>query len=414
MNSIIFKVSRLASRLSRKALACIPNPVRDEREALLETIVSRGIPAVIGFDQERFKSKVLSFVESMKCGAFEYRYSPSAPHPTLYSSVYACLLYSLFGEMNNVSLEQRRQWAGYFDSFQSSTDGLFRDPAVQNEIYEDSDWWGARHLVLHLITAYAALDQLPQHRFAFLDAFKSPGRIDEWLDSVDWSSPSLMRSDIDNKVMNVACALQFERDYHNDIAARCAVEHLHNRLETFADARTGLWGSVDFADANSLSRAVQFAYHLRVPMLYDGRKGPGVTGLLEAILCTQNAVGGYGTQLNSSACEDIDSVDLLCKLSEQIDARDERVALSLERSLPWQLANQNDDGGFVFRRNEALTYGHRLMSSGRNESALFPTWFRSLSVCYTANKLGKASFVIGRQPGLQFWGTPAGGRLHET
>jgi len=47
----------------------------------------------------------------------------------------------------------------------------------------------------------------------------------------------------------------------------------------------------------------------------------------------------------------------------------------------------NDNGGFVFRRGEQMVYGHELMSSKANESAMFPTWLRTLSLAYLAKAL---------------------------
>ena len=41
-----------------------------------------------------------------------------------------------------------------------------------------------------------------------------------------------------------------------------------------------------------------------------------------------------------------------------------------------------EDGGCVFRLGEPIVYGSSNMSAMRNESNLFATWFRTLSVCY--------------------------------
>lgn len=80
----------------------------------------------------------------------------------------------------------------------------------------------------------------------------------------------------------------------------------------------------------------------------------------------------------------------------------------LRRALPWVLVNMNDDGGFVFRRGEKFVYGHERMSSERDKSAMFPTWFRTLSLAYLAQALPDS--VVGGFdwqflccPGLQFF-----------
>lgn len=64
--------------------------------------------------------------------------------------------------------------------------------------------------------------------------------------------------------------------------------------------------------------------------------------------------------------------------------------------------------GFVFVRGEPLTYGHRLMSSSADESAMFPTWFRVLSLAYlskviNAPELREIDWNFVDCPGYQFW-----------
>ena len=68
----------------------------------------------------------------------------------------------------------------------------------------------------------------------------------------------------------------------------------------------------------------------------------------------------------------------------------------------------NDDGGFVFQRGEPLVYGHERMSSKADESTMFPTGFRTLSLAYLAQALphsvvGGFGWQFPRCPGLQFW-----------
>jgi hypothetical protein len=107
--------------------------------------------------------------------------------------------------------------------------------------------------------------------------------------------------------------------------------------------------------------------------------------------------------LNTSACEDIDAVFILVKLSQLTDYRKDDVHKALQKAFVWILANQNHDGGFVFSRNEPFIYGHELLSSKKNESHLFATWFRTLSIAYLADYFHlKTNFNIGRCPGMQF------------
>ena len=133
-----------------------------------------------------------------------------------------------------------------------------------------------------------------------------------------------------------------------------------------------------------------------MPYFYDKREVLFKEKILKLTLKTQNKFGGYGEKLNSSACEDIDSVDLLIHLS--VDDNIE-VKQSLKKALVWILSNQNRDGGFVFRRNELIWYGHDIMTAQKNESQLFATSFRSLSILKIIKRLKvKNNYIINKTP----------------
>lgn len=79
------------------------------------------------------------------------------------------------------------------------------------------------------------------------------------------------------------------------------------------------------------------------------------------------------------------------------------IHLSLRRAFIWVLANQVNDGGFVFRLYESFRYGSDNTSSKSNEGAMLPTWFRTLSLTYLARFLNTESgFVLTRCPGYEF------------
>lgn len=90
------------------------------------------------------------------------------------------------------------------------------------------------------------------------------------------------------------------------------------------------------------------------------------------------------------------------------DHSHDKVQDALMWALPWILTNMNEDGGFVFRRLESFKYGHEKMYSKAEESAMFPTWFRTLSLAYIGKVLpdsmvGKFDWQILKCPGHQLW-----------
>lgn len=332
---------------------------------------------------------------------FEFRYSSVSSVPTIYGSAYACMIWSLTGELFRLDNKRRSEWLAYFDSYQNPKDGLFYDPTIRNEIYDDTDWWGARHLALHLITTYTVLGGKPKHPFRFLEAYYDIDFLAGWLDGFDWLSSIGRDNDIDNKIMNIGCLLQYQRDAWGDPKASAAISFLKDYLKKKINPQTGMWGYWDINDPVARSRMVQFAYHLFPLYFYDKEEIEGPDKIVEAVLKTQNKFGGFGVKGNSSACEDIDSIDILCRLADRAPGRRQVVDHALRKAQLWVIRNQVKDGGFVFRLHEPFTYGHPEMSSLRNEGSMFSTWFRLLSLAYLARHFKEKNFFIQRAPGLE-------------
>lgn len=84
-----------------------------------------------------------------------------------------------------------------------------------------------------------------------------------------------------------------------------------------------------------------------------------------------------------------------------VSAYQDQIHLALRKVFRWVMCNQVDDGGFVFRLEEQMTYGHREMSSDNNCGAMFPTWFRCLSLAYLSRYFNIDGFKINSAPGLE-------------
>lgn len=377
---------------------------RAEHYIMARAMRDGGLPPC-NFDFGLFKSNITEFVQSLRTddSGLRYRYARSCTHTTLYASVYACMTLSLLGSLQSTSEARKDAWAEYFDGFQNGEDGLFYDPVVMNKAYPDSDWWGARHLTMHMLSAYTDLGVRPRHPFRYLGKYYVPAYMKAWLDGFDWAGESLGAGDVDNRIMNIGCQLQFQRDAWADGGAAEAVDFLKGYLRGKINPATGMWGRFDTNDPGQRSRMVQFAYHLFPLYFYDGDFDFEHALILPHVLNTQNRFGGYGVRANSSACEDIDSIDLLIRFAPFVTpAVREEIERSLTRALAWVMLNQMDDGGFVFRLAEPFHYGSVQTSSRASESALLPTWFRTLSLAYLTEHLGlDQGFKITSAPGYE-------------
>ncbi len=356
---------------------------------------------------------------------WEYRYSLTATRPTLYSSTYAVMTRSLYNDLGSLSEEERRAWIDYFNNHQDD-DGLFRDPIIFNQGWYQNDpfWCGRPHLTCHVLTALSCLSGKPGKPFRLVDNFARPNILGKWLQSRNWNKDIGISG---NEILNLGAILQYSRDLQGDQRAEKSVRMLLNWLgNNHLNPQTGVWGTFDISDPVKRSNAVQTAYHLWLLYFYDRVPIPCPEKAIDTILATQNPKGGFGwgvhnpaQPFNSSACEDIDSIDPLSRLYHLTDYRRKDIFSVLNKALPRILQNQTPDGGFVFFLNRAFQYGHPELKGEINAGAMFPTWFRTLSVALMEkvladNQTDHYPWYFTKCPNCQFWLPPMKGGKNET
>jgi hypothetical protein len=347
-------------------------------------------------------------------GPGRYRYSLAVSRPTLYSSCYAAMARGLLGDLAGVGAPGREEWSAYLNAQQDS-DGLYRDPAIfgQGGYKDDPLWCGRPHLTCHVVSALACLGGVAARPLAWLDPWRDPDALVRWLETRDWGERVAWTG---NEIMNVGTLLQYARDFQNDAAAGRAMTSLLDWLGAHhVNPATGVWGDLDVTDPVRRSHAVQAAYHWWPLFFYDNAPIPHLERAIDTVLATQNDAGGFGwgvhnrtKPLDSSACEDIDSIDPLCRMMQMTDYRSADIHAALTRAAAWVLTNRANDGGFVFMRGLPFEYGHPELCSAAGQGAMFPTWFRLLSLALIGQAMPDHPLAgIPRQfmrcPGYQFW-----------
>lgn len=395
------KVFGISKRIERSLKARAINYLKRMDDRVLEQkIITNGIKNYIGFDFEEFKTGILNYSDSMqKSPSFDYKFAKSCTQPTIYASMYVCLLQSLLGILSRKSEDYKLQWSNYFDSFQDPNDGFFYDKTINTPFYNDTDWWGKRHLVPHLIMAYSALGTKPKYQFKWVSDYYSKNSIDKLMAEAEWNTAMMDDTDIDNKIMNIGVTLQYQRDFFNDESAGKAIQYLKESLLSKINPNTGMWGVYNLKNPKEKARMIQYSYHLFRLFFYDGDTIENPERIIDLIIESQNEYGGFAVNLNSGACADIDAVDPLVYLSHQTEYRRGDIEKTLRRAFIFILGNQNDDGGFVFLRDSEFYYGDKQTSSLKNESSLFPTWFRTLSIAYICDFLNINDFNFVKSPG---------------
>lgn len=366
-------------------------------------------------DADMIREETLSFIEMMRCEQtidtnehrWNHYFSPSAKAPIVYASVFAALTYSLVGFPDEVKDRDKKDWAEYINRHQCD-DGLFRDPAIECSFADSSSWWGWQHLTLHALMALTALGQTTPKELGFVKKFYDPDFLRNWLDTRLWDSEP---SNVSNEVQNIGVALQYSRDFHHDVQAKNVLDALFDWLDSNQNADNGSWGNYACISCQKRrnSETIMTGYHIWLLYFYDNRPIKYTEQIIDLLLKTQNKMGGFGVQLNSSACEDIDSIDPLSRFLRITEYRKNEIMNKLAKGFPWVLVNRNVDGGYVFRRNEAIKIGPEgRWSSKVNESAMFPTWFRTLTLAYLFTAMPEtfiqdSPFYFMRCPGHQFF-----------
>jgi len=362
-------------------------------------------------------SRSIAFIAAHRTGApGRYRYAEGSALPTLYSSTYAAVTRHLLGDLDTVPEEESDEWIAYLQSCQDD-EGLFRDPVIYDQGWYKDDplWCGRPHLTCHVVAALACLGGLAEKPMRWLDPWRDADALVRWLEARDWGEQVAWTG---NEIMNVGVLLQYARDFQNDRRAGQAVAVLLEWLATrHIDPDTGVWGDVDVNDPIWRSHAVQAAYHWWPLFFYDGVRPPHLERATDTVLATQNPLGGFGCGVHnpaepfmSSACEDIDSIDPLCRMMQLTDYRRADIETALTKAADWVLTNQMPDGGFVFMHNQPFEYGHPAMRGEAGQGAMFPTWFRLLSLALIGkalpeHALGRVPWRFVKCPGMQFWRT---------
>ncbi len=371
-------------------------------------------------------SRALAFISGVRAdGTGRYRYAEGCAAPTLYSSCYAAMARHLLGDLGSLPAGERAEWIAYLQAHQDD-DGLYRDPVVfgQGWYAGDALWCGRAHLACHVVAALTCLDGVAAKPLRWLDPWLDPDALVRWLEARDWGSRVAWTG---NEIMNVGTLLQYGRDFHNDARAGRSVAVLLEWLAAcHVDSQTGVWGEVDVSNPVWRSHAVQAAYHWWPLFFYDGVQPPHIDRAIDTVLATQNPNGGFGWGVHnpaepfmSSACEDIDSIDPLCRMMQLTDYRRTDIQAALRRATGWVMTNRAADGGFVFIRNVPFEYGHGELRGEANRGAMFPTWFRLLSLALMGkalpdHQLGRVPWQFTRCPGMQFWGQPGTDTTMET
>lgn len=338
------------------------------------------------------KEFFMEYVNSCKVSDYQYVFSKSGKVPTLYGAVYACMVQSL------LNMEpSEKDWCAFFDQYQRA-DGIFCQKELESPIFEEGENWGARHLAAHMIIPYAKAGKKPPYEFEFLRKYREEDMLIKMLEELDYSHVW----GASNKIMNVGVLLQYSRDFLGLDFYDDAICVMEDWLIAHINRETGMWHSYAVKGKGELYEAIRGAYHIYPLLFYDNREVEFAERVIDRILDSQNAWGGFSLLLKSGACEDIDAIDLLLRMSATTSYRREDVKEAVEKSYRWVLCNRGVGGGLMFTYNEPFQYGDcPYLRSGKMEGNLFGTWFRLLCLLYIREALFGEEWILDKVPGYE-------------
>ncbi len=359
--------------------------------------------SLANFQYASFKKNVLSYIKTNQLKSnYEYKFANSKKNADLYSSVYAAMTLGLFDEIKNLTKKEKTNWTNYILSFQNEN-GLFTDEYLKSSLSDKIHYWGWFHLLPHLIIALDYLDSKPKYDFKFIYKMFENKTIEEWLETRSWRENYLA---VSNEIMNITVLLQYSRDtFNNDLAKEYVKRILVWLKANHIDNKTGLWGEKTLRSSLDISKAVKTAYHFMPMFLYDNDlEKLNIEDFIKYVLQTQNVFGTYGTCYLADGCEDMDSVYLLTQLPIS-KVHSKEVEDSVKLFFNKVFVNMNSDGGFVFKRMASFQYADSRLQSNKDESNMFGTWFRALSIAYACEFLKiDNDFSFSKMPGYQFLG----------
>ena len=298
------------------------------------------------------------------------------PGPLLHGTFDAVLALDLLGRLDEIDGAA----AADLILVHRGTDGAFRvDQMAEDEIYKKPDAEETRryiafHLTNYSLGALERLGRLDPINLDFLEPYLDREHAEAWLARRDLRDPWQEG----NNIVNLGSFLILARDRGDPRAAPVleAMRHWHDRNQ---EPATGFWGVGQTVDPQGILHAMAGATHnLHLFYALDWPI-PFAERMIDACLALPPAA--------SSACLDVDPVDILVHLRDRTRHRRAEIDSWLAAKLEALLAIQNADGGFPDAVGSGPDSGLRQLDGwvgGYREpqglSNTFATYFRAIAI----------------------------------
>ncbi len=293
-------------------------------------------------DPDAIRDGVLAHCESLRVEGEPYGryvYSPLCK-PTYWASAFVALTRYLFGDLDSLSEDERRQWADYLAGGQDEATGLYIDPVFRSEERTSPNhtdellFW---HSTTFILTALDVLGGRPKLPIRACHDILTPDAMVRRIESLPWKLTPWV---VGNWTYDIGSLVGFDHVVTGDAANLEAMGAFFAWHEANQDPETGWW---DIVGGFPVHHQQYGGYHtLMAYWMYD-REVPRPEAMIDSSLSIGAPEGHFG----GGCCSDMDVTDTVCTLSQQYDVRRREVAEAMEKTLEWVLHMQKPRSGFL-------------------------------------------------------------------
>ena len=292
------------------------------------------------------KKNIENYIFSLKNSNGGFYLQKNFNQTTLMSSAFSIITLELVDSLDKIEISKEQN---YFLKYQDEKTGFFVDPSLKLDYKKIEDI--ELNYIHYQTTAFSvsALDALgmkPKYDFTFLNAFRGKEKISKFFEKIDWRNPWHES----NKIMFL---LQFFSYEYIVMKKENSLDDIHtilDCLDSAQDSKTGLWGT-QFKASSFASMAA--AYHFLIFYKYFNRKINFSEKISSSVFQLQMRDGLFHPFGGGGACEDLDAIDVIYKISSDISTESEE---SLKRAYRALLQNYDKNGGFCWAKRPTFPF----------------------------------------------------------
>lgn len=386
--------------------------------------------------EKNWSKQALIFINSLKNDNGSYSFSKKSSCASCLSTSFALLALEVLQQKNLITDDS----VSYILKHQNN-DGLFYDSIIEKNNKNQHDYKYISHqITYHAIMVCDMLNIELPHNLVFLKEYKDKAYLKSWLENLNWKNPWL----VSNNIMFILYFFIYEQENYeleNEIYIQTIIEWLIKNQSN----NTGYW---DCNNKSSLHNQMAGAFHFLFFFDYLGINIQHKEEIINSTLLIQEYDGLYSYASGGGSCDDLDGIDILCRLFNS-GVEKNKIRKSLLKSYNSLTKNQNYDGGFCWAKRRNFNWKNiihiiplRLILKRKNidaknsffmknkniiysllfkqkltwcysgikdykiyidDSDIFSTWFRVLSLTLIEKTLDNKNNIIREKCGIGFF-----------